>query len=106
MTTRLHALVKEWRAYAVAAEQGDEKQRIVAEVLTECAEQIDALLGEVKKPRTGRCEEKRKPGGCQLHNLQCGYPKCDEYLADALAAWNTRSNAELREQAGLMEGGE
>lgn len=26
---------------------------------------------------TGHCKEKQKPGGCQLHNLQCGYPKCD-----------------------------
>lgn len=23
------------------------------------------------------CKERLKPGGCQLHNLQCGYPKCD-----------------------------
>jgi hypothetical protein len=25
----------------------------------------------------GHCAEKQKPGGCQLHNLHCGYPKCD-----------------------------
>lgn len=24
------------------------------------------------------CPEKLKPGGCQLHNLQCGYPKCNQ----------------------------
>jgi hypothetical protein len=24
------------------------------------------------------CPEKRKPGGCQLHNLHCGWPKCNE----------------------------
>jgi DNA-directed RNA polymerase subunit RPC12/RpoP len=24
------------------------------------------------------CSEKRKPGGCQLHNLHCGWPKCNE----------------------------
>ena len=23
------------------------------------------------------CPEKQKPGGCQLHNLHCGYPACD-----------------------------
>lgn len=23
------------------------------------------------------CPEKLKPGGCQLHNLHCGYPKCN-----------------------------
>lgn len=27
---------------------------------------------------TGHCKEKAKPGGCQLHNLQCEYPKCDQ----------------------------
>ena len=27
---------------------------------------------------TGHCEHKRQLGGCQLHNLHCGYPKCDE----------------------------
>lgn len=26
---------------------------------------------------TGHCKEHAKPGGCQLHNLQCGYPACD-----------------------------
>ena len=25
----------------------------------------------------GHCTEKAKPGGCQLHNLHCGYPACD-----------------------------
>lgn len=26
----------------------------------------------------GLCENKRKPGGCPLHNLQCGWPTCDQ----------------------------
>lgn len=30
-------------------------------------------------PRTGACKHKQRPGGCQLHNLHCGYPKCDEF---------------------------
>lgn len=25
----------------------------------------------------GHCPQKAKPEGCQLHNLQCGYPECD-----------------------------
>jgi len=25
----------------------------------------------------GHCENKKQAGGCQLHNLQCGYPACD-----------------------------
>lgn len=27
---------------------------------------------------TDYCIEKRKPGGCQLHNLHCGYPACNK----------------------------
>lgn len=30
------------------------------------------------KKTGGNCPERKKPGGCQLHNLHCGYPKCDE----------------------------
>ena len=26
---------------------------------------------------TGHCENRKRPGGCNLHNLQCGYPHCD-----------------------------
>ena len=26
---------------------------------------------------TGHCREKAKPGGCQLHNIHCGFPDCD-----------------------------
>ena len=29
----------------------------------------------------GHCKEKVKPGGCQLHNLQCNYPDCDRRAA-------------------------
>ena len=25
----------------------------------------------------GQCSEKKKPGGCQLHNIFCGFPACD-----------------------------
>ena len=26
---------------------------------------------------TGHCPNHNQPGGCQLHNLQCGWPNCD-----------------------------
>ena len=32
---------------------------------------------EYKQQKGGNCPEQKKPGGCQLHNLHCGYPKCD-----------------------------
>jgi hypothetical protein len=37
----------------------------------------------------GHCAEKRKPGGCQLHNLHCGYPACDRkaVASPAVQAW-------------------
>jgi hypothetical protein len=44
------------------------------------------MLAELDKhyaPRMGRCENHKKPGGCPLHNLYCGYPKCDEYPSEA-----------------------
>lgn len=36
-------------------------------------------LGSASAPTytTGHCEHRKQPGGCQLHNLQCGYPACD-----------------------------
>jgi len=30
---------------------------------------------------TGHCAEHAKPGGCQLHNLHCGWPDCDRRAA-------------------------
>ena len=30
---------------------------------------------------TGHCKEHNQPGGCQLHNVQCGYPACDRKAA-------------------------
>lgn len=29
------------------------------------------------EPVWGLCPHKKQKGGCQFHNLQCGYPKCD-----------------------------
>lgn len=50
------------------------------------ADQVKSMLeyvvngpsDQLEAPKqTGGCPEKAKPGGCQLHNLHCGYPKCD-----------------------------
>lgn len=46
MTDRLRALVAEWRTYAQSAAQGDGKQAIVAEVLSECADALERELRE------------------------------------------------------------
>lgn len=39
--------------------------------------QIRQLLAGIEEETSGWCEEKKRPGGCQLHNLHCGYPNCD-----------------------------
>lgn len=37
------------------------------------------LNGKPVEPgKVNYCPEKLKPGGCQLHNLQCGYPACNQ----------------------------
>jgi hypothetical protein len=50
------------------------------------------------KPRMGGCPEKNQPGGCKLHNLQCGYPKCDE-LTEAAAAPAVVVDSDMIERA-------
>lgn len=48
-------------------------------VLKERADALRALSTSPGEPQWtyGHCKEKAKPGGCQLHNLHCGYPDCD-----------------------------
>lgn len=49
----------------------------------------DKTLADVQPSfTTGHCQHNSRPGGCQLHNLQCGWPNCDRKavepsLADA-----------------------
>jgi len=40
----------------------------------------EALAQQEQEPvahTTGHCENHKQKGGCQLHNLQCGWPDCD-----------------------------
>lgn len=40
----------------------------------------DRLVQQGQEPvtyTTGHCEQHKQNGGCQLHNLQCGWPDCD-----------------------------
>lgn len=36
----------------------------------------------------GQCKEKAQPGGCQLHNLQCGYPACDSAVLSQVTKYD------------------
>ena len=41
---------------------------------------LRAALAQQVEPvayTTGHCENHKQKGGCQLHNLQCGWPDCD-----------------------------
>ena len=37
----------------------------------------DPKVSQAESFTTGHCTHKNSPKGCQLHNLQCGYPACD-----------------------------
>ena len=60
----------DWDAMAVMVE---EQQRM--------AKRIAALEAQPEQEpvahTTGHCENHKQKGGCQLHNLQCGWPDCD-----------------------------
>ena len=50
------------------------------EVLRARAAIREALAQPEQEPvahTTGHCENHKQKGGCQLHNLQCGWPDCD-----------------------------
>jgi hypothetical protein len=49
---------------------GDAQDRLIAELAAQPKQEPVAYT-------TGHCKEKAQPGGCQLHNLHCGYPACD-----------------------------
>ena len=60
----------DWDAMAVMVE---EQQRMAKRI-----EEFEAQPEQ--KPvayTTGHCENHKQKGGCQLHNLQCGWPDCD-----------------------------
>ena len=44
---------------------------------------IPADMVRVPEYTTGHCENHKHPKGCQLHNIQCGWPECDRRLIAA-----------------------
>lgn len=66
-----------------AGELEREIEKMAATLTTSCdAAKVKAPNVPVPAPaptkKVHHCAEKNKAGGCQLHNLQCGYPKCDQ----------------------------
>lgn len=76
---RASGTCKGWPTHAPATPLTEaDVRRIVTDMLTAW----EAAQRHIKEPepRTmGRCDNHKRPGGCPLHNLQCGYPKCDEF---------------------------
>jgi len=51
---------------------------------------------------TGHCKEKSNVGGCQLHNLQCGYPACDKKSISCQVPTSEGSTVKTNERAELV----
>ena len=58
---------------------------LLEDAITALRTALTAAGGDAKdatqKFTTGHCENHKVKGGCQLHNLQCGYPNCDRRAA-------------------------
>lgn len=84
--TRLMALAEKYAANYRAhyLPTGDENVNIT-EARQALQDELQKLFTPLSDERpvftTGHCKEKSKPGGCQLHNIQCGYPACDRKQA-------------------------
>lgn len=69
------ASVRAWpERYRVTKAPDDDSDDYEVELLT------TANAGKDATPTytTGHCENNKQPGGCQQHNLHCGWPKCDQ----------------------------
>ena len=53
------------------------------------------MPADTKKYSYGHCPKRAQPGGCQEHNLHCGYPSCDrqEIPADQVPSLAERIEA-------------
>jgi hypothetical protein len=67
----IESLIKQYAEYQV----------FMSKRCKELRARIEELEQNVQAPEpkytVGHCANNRVPGGCQLHNLQCGYPDCD-----------------------------
>jgi hypothetical protein len=52
---------------------------------------------------TGHCENHKQKGGCQLHNLQCGWPDCDRKPITAPPQRKPLTDEQIAETLGFGE---
>lgn len=75
------------RKHAVSLRTNSMPLKNLIPLLNEAADALDSVdYGKIVVPLGYglrhtvdiHCKEKLKPGGCQLHNLQCGWPACNK----------------------------
>jgi hypothetical protein len=79
----------------------DDQKRAVA-VVHHMLRSAALASAPVADERKDYCPEKRKPGGCQLHNLHCGYPKCNEPPAPSKDVQQDTGNPEADRLIGRL----
>lgn len=76
---KVRELVEKWRADSDSW-YGDDFNRGRQAAALKLADELESALAQPQPQptyTTGHCENHKKPGGCPMHNLQCGYPECD-----------------------------
>jgi hypothetical protein len=73
------ALIVPTKEGAMKASPGDWIIKGIAGEFYPCKPDIFAATydGPLPQYTTGHCEENKKVGGCQLPNVNCGWPACD-----------------------------
>lgn len=70
---QVEKMSREW-----VAEQVTDYEDLIRRVEAKFCEVNGIGTAKPAQPRRDYCPEKLKPGGCQLHNLHCGFPKCND----------------------------
>jgi hypothetical protein len=91
--------IKAIAALRLAIEQAERVKR-AEEAFAAASDEMKGEQAERQAPvayTQGHCKEKAKPGGCQLHNLHCGYPACDRKPVTAPPQRQPLTEEELEE---------
>lgn len=67
-----------WRCCEKMVEQGAGNMVCCGEPIEVAVLSANAGKDATPTYTTGHCEHNKQPGGCQQHNLHCGWPKCDQ----------------------------
>jgi hypothetical protein len=61
----------------------DELKQMIRQIMNE-NKLLKRQFPDIQKPEitSGHCQQRKNIGGCQLHNIQCGYPTCDQKIEE------------------------